>query len=105
MIQLEISDMASMERASAALSHAGESAARDIGVTIKAIDAAGAPWGGDGPGQAFWAAYRGAALVTVTNASQVGPQVEALGINTEKTLLMYRANEAQNAALSGGINA
>ncbi len=103
MIHLEISDLDAMGRAGATFEHAGAHAGTSLGAALGRIDRAGAPWGGDGPGQAFWNAYRGAAVTTVANASQIGAQVLTLGGHVNLTLAAYAAGEAIGAGLSAGI--
>lgn len=57
-----------------------------------------APWGGGGPGQAFFAVYADAAQQALGNAVQVPHQVDALAGNMKATVESYQSTEAANSA-------
>ena len=103
MIQFQISDPAAMAAAANTFKHAGTAADDAMMKALHAIEGAGAPWGGDDPGQAFWSAYGAAASRAAANAYQVGYQVTELGHNTDRTVRQYDETEKTAAAASKEI--
>lgn len=95
-------DLDAMSAVARVFSAASTNERGQVEAVVESLKGAGAPWGGDAAGQAFWARYGSGALEAMDSLQQLRLQVQALATNTEATVVAYGGTEAANtgAALS-----